>query len=58
MKALVPSSQRTLGPTLTFVGFPRVCRMSGNFTMDPSVRWDDEPRADAFAVGKLEVAGA
>jgi len=58
MKARVPSSQRTLGPTLTFAGFPHVCRMRGNFTMDPSVRWDEEPSADAFAVGKLEVAGA
>jgi len=53
-----PSSQRTLGPMLTFARSVAIAGVHCRIKMDPSVRWDDEPRFHAFLAGTFQVAAA
>ena len=53
-----PSSQRTLGPILTFARSMALAWAPSKIKMDPSVRWDDEPRFHAFLAGTFQVAAA
>ncbi len=53
-----PSSQRTLGPMLMFARSMAIVGAPCKIKMDPSVRWDDEPRFHAFLAGTFQVAAA
>ncbi len=58
MAALIPSSQRMLGPMLMFARSISLAGAPCKIKMDPSVRWDDDGGFDASLVGKIEAAAA
>ena len=53
-----PSSQRTLGPMLTFARSLSCAEKQSNSKMDPSVRWDDDTGVELTRMKTMPVAAA
>ena len=53
-----PSSQRTLGPMLTFARSMSGAEKQSNSKMDPSVRWDDQTGVEFRQMKTMSVAAA
>jgi hypothetical protein len=54
----LPSSQRTLGPMLTFARSMSGAEKRSNSKMDPCVRWDDETGLESTRMKMMSVAAA
>ena len=53
-----PSSQRTLGPMLTFARSMSGAEKQSNSKMDPSVRWDDQTGLEFRRMKTMSVVAA
>lgn len=54
----LPSSQRRLGPMLTFARSMSGAEKQSNGKMDPSVRWDDDTGVELTRMKTMPVAAA
>ena len=58
MSIPLPSSQRTLGPILTFARSMALAWAPCKIKMDPSVRWDDQTGLEFRRMKTMSVAAA
>ncbi|MCA0298679.1 hypothetical protein [Pseudoxanthomonas mexicana] len=58
MSIPLPSSQRTLGPILTFARSMALAWAPCKIKMDPSVRWDDDTGVELTRMKTMPVAAA
>lgn len=58
MSIPLPSSQRTLGPMLTFARSMSGAEKQSNSKIDPSIRWDDDTGVELTRMKTMPVAAA